>query len=201
MKRMTKALQERLGLPRNLVTPRRSLFSAFLVFVAFAFAVAPANAQRKLSGATASAQKPQIYYAVKFICGPSSEAFQEGMVAGFAATAINILNPSLNQKVQFEKRVSRALPYQEPGPISKVIQGAIGPLEAIEIECNEIRQMLPSQMTKEFRTGYVVIHSGANLEVTAVYSARPRGGEISALDVQKIKGIKMKGNASSPPAR
>jgi hypothetical protein len=142
------------------------------------------------------AARAKFAYAVKFLCGPSSEAFQEGMVAGFAATAVNILNPSLSGEVRFAKRASRALPYQTSGPISDVAEDVIGPLEAIEIECNEIRQMLPSQMTEEFRTGYLVIHAEAELEVTAVYSARPRDGEISTLDVQRIEAIEVAGDGA-----
>ena len=175
-------------MPGNRGTLRVPLFSTLLAFAAFVFAVAPADAQEP------PAARTNVVYAVKFLCGPSSEAFQEGMVAGFAATAVNILNPSLSREARFAKRVSRALPYQASGPISDVAEGVIGPLEAIEIECNEIRQMLPSQMTEEFRTGYLVIRADAELEVTTVYSARPRDGEISTLDVQRIEGIEVEGD-------
>ncbi|MCC6984258.1 MAG: hypothetical protein IT535_13385, partial [Bauldia sp.] len=76
-------------------------------------------------------------------------------------------------------------------PISDPARDVVGPLGAIEIECNEIRQMLPSQMTEEFRTGYLLIQADAELVVTAVYSARPRDGEISTLDVQLVQGIRV----------
>lgn len=134
---------------------------------------------------------PKFSYAVKFLCGPSSESFQEGMVTGFAATAINILNPSLEGEVRFVKRASRALPYQTPGPASAAVEGSIGPLEAIEVECNEIRQLLPSSMTEEFRTGFLMILSEARLEVTAVYSARPRDGEVATIDIETIVPTEM----------
>jgi hypothetical protein len=143
--------------------------------------------------------EPQYVYAAKFLCGPSSESFQEGMVTGYAATAINILNPSLSQPVRFAKRVSRALPYQASGAISDMQEGSIDPLAAMEVECNEIRQMLPSQMTEEFRTGYLLIHSEDLLEVTAVYSARPRDGEISTLHVQRIEASEIEDD--TPPGR
>lgn len=141
------------------------------------------------SPAAAQERETAFVYPVKFLCGPSSEAFQEGMVAGFAATAVNILNPSPDGEVRFRKRVSRALPYQEPGPMSEVVEDSLPPLGAIEIECNEIRQMLPSQMTEEFRTGYLMIEAQEELVVTAVYSARPRAGEISTLDVQVVAAM------------
>lgn len=162
----------------------RSAMPSSLAAFVLAFAVGAAGAQE------APPARMAFAYPVKFLCGPSSEAFQEGMVTGFAATAINVLNPSPNRGVRFTKRVSRALPYQEPGPISDPARDVIAPLNAIEIECNEIRQMLPSQMTEEFRTGYLLIQSDAELVVTAVYSGRPRDGEISTLDVQLVEAIR-----------
>ncbi len=170
-----------------MMAPPLPLFSFLFAAMATALLLSSAAAQEQPSA------EERFVYPVKFVCGPSSEAFQEGMVAGFAATAVNILNPSLDRKVQYAKRVSRALPYQAAGPISGTIQDVIGPLQAIEIECNEIRQLLPSQMTEEFRTGYLVIQADAELEVVAVYSARPRDGEVSTLDVERISGTKAKG--------
>lgn len=146
-----------------------------------------AMAQERSSAGNMSADR--IIYPVKFLCGPSSERFQEGMVSGFAATAIDVLNPSAGREVRFTKHATRALPYQEPGPVSPVVADRLAPLRAIEIECNEIRQMLPSQMTEEFRTGYLVIRADARLVVTAAYSARPRDGEIATLSVETVQPI------------
>jgi hypothetical protein len=161
------------------------LISATLAIALAAAAAVPHAAVSQ----QAPPERSSFAYPVKFLCGPSSEAFQEGMVTGFAATAINILNPSAAHLVRFTKHVSRAFPYQAPGPVSATIEDRLRPLAAIEIECNEIRQMLPSQMTEEFRTGYLIIRSDARLIVSAVYSARPRDGEIATLDVELIEGI------------
>ena len=146
-----------------------------------------------IAASVATAQvrsQPAFFYPIKFLCGPSSEAFQEGIVAGVALTAINVLNPS-DHDVRFDKQVSRALPYQAEGPRSESLEDSLGPLGAIEIECNEIRQMLPSQMTEEFRTGYLLLRANRELVVTVVYSARPKSGEISTLDVQRVAAIKI----------
>ncbi len=159
--------------------PKLVLWSVLSLFVA----VAAANAQQS---------ERDFAYPVKFLCGPSSEAFQEGMVTGYALTAINVLNPS-DDPVSFAKRISRALPYQQEGAQSGVQQDVLGPLGAIEIECNEIRQMLPSQMTEEFRTGYLLLRASGPLIVTVVYSARPRDGEISTIDVQQVTAIELDG--------
>lgn len=130
---------------------------------------------------------PQYSYAVKFVCGESVESFQEGVVKGRHATAINIHNPSLKERIRFRKKVSRALPYQMAGPVTEFQSGIIGPNEAIEIECNEIRKLLPSPMTQEFRTGFVIIFAEREIDVVAVYTARPSGGEVSTIDVEVIE--------------
>jgi hypothetical protein len=144
-----------------------------------------------LAGPAPAQERPRGFvYPVKFLCGPSSESFQEGIVTGLALTAINVLNVS-NAKVLFEKGLSRALPHQTEGPRTAPVSGTIGPFGAIEIECDEIRQMLPSQMTEEFRTGYLTLRSDAELVVTAVYSARGRHGEISTLQVLRIEALEV----------
>ena len=131
--------------------------------------------------------QPQYSYAVKFVCGVSSERFQEGVVKGVHATAVNILNPNLKKKVHFLKKMTRAFPYQMPGPMTEFESGVIGPHQAIEVECNEIRKRLPSPMTTEFRTGFVLILTDSQLNITAVYTSRPRDAEVSAIDIQTIQ--------------
>jgi hypothetical protein len=162
---------------------RRSTIPVFCLIIMFGLYGVPADAQQN---------DRAFAYPVKFLCGPSSEAFQEGIVAGYAMTAVNVLNPS-DEPVSFAKRVSRALPYQQEGAQSAVRQDTLGPLGAMEIECNEIRQMLPSQMTEEFRTGYLLLRAAGPLVVTVVYSARPRDGEISTIEVQQIAAIEIGG--------
>jgi hypothetical protein len=170
--------------------PRLGIPSVFVAILTAAFASGAAHAQGR---------SMEFAYPVKFLCGPSSESFQEGIVAGVALTAINVLNPS-NEEINFDKRVSRALPYQQEGAQSAMQTGQLGPLGAMEIECNEIRQMLPSQMTEEFRSGYLLLRADRKLVVTAVYSARPRDGDISALEVQRIAAIEV-GDSGTEPQR
>jgi len=135
---------------------------------------------------------------VKFVCGGSSEQFQEGVVKGDHATAINILNPNLKKKIRFLKKMTRAFTYQGPGPMTEFESGAIDPHQAIEVECNEIRKRLPSPMTTEFRTGFVLILTEQLLDITAVYTSRPRNAEVSAIDIQTIQPQRM---ATSEPEK
>ena len=132
-------------------------------------------------------QNPRYIYAVKFLCGPSEEAFQEGAVRGVHATAINLFNPMPRDHVRIVKRVSRALPFQTPGAVSPQVEDVIGPQEAIAVECDEIRMMLPASMTTQFRDGFVSFVADGELVVTAVYSARPHRGEVSTIDIETIE--------------
>jgi len=151
--------------------------------------IAALSAAMLIPNTALSQSKPEVLtYPVAFLCGPSTEAFEESTVAGVTRTAVQILNPT-GQAIRFEKRVSRALPYQIEGDQGSRIRDHISPLGAIEIECDEIRQMLPSPMTEEFRSGYLFLRAEAELVVTVTYSARPSNGEISSLDVQRVSSI------------
>lgn len=167
-------------------TPRYTAILLGLMIAALA-APDPASAQQQAS----ISWKPGFSYPVKFVCGPSSEAFQEGTVTGFHATAINIQNPSLDSRVRLKKQVARALPFQDSGTVTGFEEAVIEPNAAIEIECNEIRMRLPASMTTQFRTGFVTILSDRPLNVVAVYSSRPTNGEVSTLDVEVIDAVKL----------
>ncbi len=137
--------------------------------------------------------KASLSYPVKFICGPSSERFQEGTVTGHHATAINVLNSSPDKTVRFKKWVTRALPFQRSGEISDVEEAQLKPGDAIEIECNELRMRLPAPMTTQFRTGFLVIQSELPLTVVTVYSSRPTAGEVSTIDVELVTATRLEG--------
>ena len=142
-----------------------------------------------LLGAAAHAQdqpfEPKASYPAKFICGGSSEAFQEGVVRGFHATSISLHNPS-ERPVRFAKSVSRALPLQRSEGTSSVLTDTIPPLGTIEVECNEIRMMLPVSMAAQFRSGVLRITSSGPLDVVAVYTSRPHDGDVSTIDVEPV---------------
>ena len=152
-----------------------------------------AGGQERPNPSTAEAR---YAYAAKFVCGASDESFQEGVVTGVHATAINLHNPSVTNPVVFFKSISRALPYQTPGAVTGFERGVLEPNQSIEVECNEIRQRLPAQMTRQFRTGFVVIRASAELDVVAVYTSRPAESGVSTIDVETIPGKPL---AQDPP--
>ncbi len=129
----------------------------------------------------------RIAYAVKFVCGISDETKDEGLVRGAYETGILIANPG-TEPVGFQKSVTRALSYQQSGAVSALQRDEIAPGASIAVECNEIRQSLPARMTAQMRSGYLVIVAERALEVSSVYSARPRDGEVSGLVVRRITG-------------
>jgi hypothetical protein len=130
----------------------------------------------------------RFIFPVAFLCGPSAEAFQEGVVSGSYQTVIEIINPSGSQPAQISKTVVRSLPYQSGLRSSLSVADRIEPGAAIAVECNEIRQLLPGPMSTSFRSGTLMLLSDRAIAVSAAYSARPRGGEIAALDVLIVGG-------------
>ncbi len=168
--------------------PGRTLVRRVATILAACFAVAAPGVAAAQSSTVAD-ERSAVSYAVKFVCGGSTEEFQEGLVRGVHATAINILNPSFRNPVRFAKRVSRALPYQASGALTDARRDEIGPGQAIEVECNEIRQMLPQQMTRQFRTGFLLISATRPLVITAVYTSRPHNGDVSTIDVETISAL------------
>lgn len=126
-------------------------------------------------------------YPVHFICGDSSEAFQEAVVAGAFKTAINIVNSSAAAN-RLDFRIARSLPYQASGDGSALPAVSLDPQAAIEIECDQLRGALAAPATAQLRAGYVEIFSTAPLHVTAVYSAGPAAGDQTSVDVVAASG-------------
>ena len=152
-----------------------------------------------LSAASSAAQErlpivAEYLYPVKFVCGGSSESFQEGLVRGVHATSISIHNPSNVRAVNFTKQVSRALPFQRSGSDSELVVDTLPPRASIDIECNEIRMMLPQSMTAQFRSGFLRIHATRDLDVVVVYSSRPHEADVSTIDVEVVHPQRVRGD-------
>lgn len=160
----------------------RNVFVCFLMI----FLSQPAVAQDLELPIEARYQFP-----VSLLCGPSSEAFQEGVVTGAYETVIHVQNPSFDADVRIAKSVTTSLPYQKGLPLGDVVESTIGAGGAIAISCDELRHMQASPMTEAFRSGYLVLWSDAPIDVTAGWSGRPRDGEITALAQMKVTGTEL----------
>jgi hypothetical protein len=126
-----------------------------------------------------------VFYTAQFLCGPADETLQPGVTRGSYETLVTLTNPT-DRPIRFAKRVSRALPRQQPGFVSSLVPGRIAPQGSISLECDEIRHMLPVPMTTQFRSGSLLIYADGQLAVTAVYSARPEQGGIATMQTVTI---------------
>lgn len=105
-------------------------------------------------------------YAVKFVCGRSRG---DVVAQGLYFTAINVHNPS-DHGIGFRWKVAVARPGLEAGPISSFSSAKLGPDEALEIDCEDIR--CESHLRDDFLKGFVVIQTvNVELDVVVVYTA------------------------------
>jgi hypothetical protein len=144
-----------------------------------------------------------LRYPVKFVCGdpgsgnPAVPDVQLPITRGRYHTAINVHNPSLDRAVVFVKKVAvaSASPYegaQRPGKITPFVQAELQANEAFEIDCPEIASVTGLPIGGgNYIKGFVVIMSPSELDVVAVYTARPLGdNDISTLHVLPVPGSK-----------
>src|ERR1700680_2052441 len=152
---------------------------ALLAIAAFVFALTTSK-PAKVSAATSSQE-----YSVKYVCGiPGVEAQRDAVKPGNYATAINIHNPNqlaTTPPTQFTKHAVRALPEDmTPLPPGPPVGETLPPDFAMEVDCQNIRDLLhlPPDMT--FIKGFLVILEPTGmspLDVIGVYSAEPPPGQ------------------------
>ncbi len=123
---------------------------------------------------------PALQYSAKFICGKSDG---EIMAPGVYFTAINVHNPTY-KTIEFRKKIAIALPGEKPGRISKFFNAKLGPDQAFEIDCPDIRKLIGSQ--EDFLKGFVVIESEVELDVVGVYTAAGNDQQVKSLHIEHI---------------
>jgi hypothetical protein len=122
------------------------------------------------------AEGASLEYAAKFVCGTSA-----GDVAapGVYFTAINVHNPN-QTTVRLRWKVAVA---EDHRLVSEFVDATLGPDEALEIDCPDIRR----QVSRDgFLKGFVVIESGLELDVVAVYTASPVRGQVTTLHTERV---------------
>jgi hypothetical protein len=125
------------------------------------------------------AMDTSLQYATKVVCGVSP-----GKVVAKGAywTAINVHNPN-RTAAAFRWKVAVALPGVKAGPVSKFFDARLGPDEALEIDCPDVMKRVK---TDGFLKGFVVIESGLELDIVAVYTAAPERGEVVTLHTERV---------------
>ena len=101
----------------------------------------------------------------------------------FTITAINVHNPT-ERDVKLRKKIAIAGRREERGPVSDFFDARLGPDEALEIDCRDIREHAPAG--DEFLKGFVVLESEVELDVVAVYTAAGGDGQIETLDIERV---------------
>lgn len=126
------------------------------------------------------AERVTYQYAAKFVCGRS-----EGRVVapGVYFTAINVHNP-LYTDVRFRVKVAVGLPGLHSVPASTFRPATLGPDEALEIDCPDIREI--AQPKDDLVKGFVVIESETELDVVAVYTAAGPEKNVQTLHTERV---------------
>ena len=134
------------------------------------------------TAAIAFPKKPvaPFQYAAKFVCG-KPEAGE--LAPGAYFTAINVHNPS-EHGVRFRKKIAIAGHREKPGPVSRFFDAKLGPDQALEIDCPDIRKH--AEVREKFLKGFVVLESEAELDVVAVYTAAGDDGQVETIDVERV---------------
>ena len=102
---------------------------------------------------------------------------------GVYQTAVNIHNPN-PQVVRLRKKLA-----VRSGEISAFVDGGLKPDEATSVDCSQV-QNFGIAFVHGFE-GFLVIESTLSLDVVAVYTAAPRGGEVSSIDVEYVPERKL----------
>ena len=171
--------------PAKQTVPFSTLIAAALLV---AVSSCPADAQVKTS----------YQYAVKTVCALLGDiGFGDAMAPGRYRTLINIHNPT-EKKIEVARKFALA---GEPGEplgafsVSPYKAFTLGPDQAVAYNCFDIANFFCpiNGVCVDFTAidGFLVINSTEELDVVAVYSGNPKGGEVSTLDTETVAARKI----------
>ena len=135
----------------------------------------------KKKARAAAAVRYRFQYAAKFLCTasiPGTSQTTTALLPGVYQTAVNIHNPN-RQTAYIRKKLAVA-----SGEISKFVEQKLEPDAATRVDCESIRDF-DIHLIHGFE-GFLVVESTASLDVVAVYTAGPRGGEVASIDVEHV---------------
>jgi len=133
--------------------------------------------------------KYRFQYAAKFLCTaniPGTSQTTGSLLPGVYQTVVNIHNPN-NVVVGYRKKI--AVPGLEP---SKFREDRLKPDFATKVDCEEVTQGFGIRFIHGAE-GFLVIESTHSLDVVAVYTAGPRNGEVSSMDVERVEERVLRG--------
>ena len=140
-----------------------------------------AKGTAKRHARAAAPPRYRYQYAVKFLCTaniPNTSQTSTAVLPGIYQTAVNIHNPN-PQVARLRKKLAVST-----GQISPFVDGQLKPDEATSVDCSHV-QSFGITFIHGFE-GFLVIESTQSLDVVAVYTAGPRGGEVASIDVEHV---------------
>ena len=166
----------------------RSLSLMFCLAMLALTASSPAHAQLKTS----------FQYSVKALCTLLGDiGFGDALSPGRYRTVINIHNPT-EKKFEVARKFALAGGPTDPfGSFSVTPYKSLtlSPDQAIAFNCFDIANFYCpiDGVCVDFTAidGFLVINSPAELDVVAVYTGNPKGGEVSTLDTETVAARKM----------
>ena len=123
----------------------------------------------------------KFQYAAKVVCTsdiPGTSQTSAAVLPGIYETAVNIHNPN-DDTIKFRKKIA------VQGQITDFMFGELGPDEVTRVTCREMVQDFGVTFIHGVE-GYLIIESTQSLDVTAVYTAGKRGGEVEGIDVEHV---------------
>ncbi|MDX1983261.1 MAG: hypothetical protein SFV51_23525 [Bryobacteraceae bacterium] len=127
----------------------------------------------------------KFQYATKIICTshiPGTSQTSDAVLPGVYQTAVNIHNPG-RRAVKIRKKIA------VPGIVSDFFGEELGADGATRFTCRQIQDFGITFI--HGAEGFLVIESTGSLDVVAVYTASPRGGEVSSIDVEHVPERKL----------
>jgi hypothetical protein len=131
-----------------------------------------------------SYEETRVYfqYAVKILCTaniPGTSQTTTSVVPGVYQTAVNIHNPT-DRTVRLRQKLVLG-----PGQISGFIEDEVEGDGLLRIDCEQIVSRFGPFI--HGAEGFLIIQSPHSLDVTAIYTAGKRGGEVESMSVKQIK--------------
>jgi hypothetical protein len=171
--------------PAKPTVPFSTLIAAALLV---AVASSPADAQIKTS----------YQYAVKALCTLLGDnGFGNAMAPGRYRTLINIHNPT-EKKIEVARKFALAGQPGEPlgsFSVSPYKAFTLGPDQVVAYNCFDFANFFCpiNGVCVDFTAidGFLVLNSAEELDVVAVYSGNPKGGEVSTLDTETVAARKI----------
>jgi hypothetical protein len=137
-------------------------------------------------------------YSAKTLCTLATDVgFGDAFAPGRYRTVINIHNPG-ERKIEIARKFALAIqPGEAPGSFSITPYKSLTlePDQAVAYNCFDISNFYcPIRgVCVDFTAidGFLVVNSPVELDVVAVYTAHPKGGEVSTLDTETVAGRRM----------